>query len=127
VAAYAAPKSYQQHDVLTAPPGRLVVLLYDGAIRFLRQAAVLTRQADVQRANTALQRGEAIIAELLSTLDYERGGEIATNLRDLYLFCQRELNAARIERDADRIDVVVELLLELRDAWAQVDPGSQAA
>ena len=125
MAAYAAPKSYQQNDVLTAPPGRLVVLLYDGAIRFLRQAAVLTRQGDVQRTNTAMQRGEAIIAELLSTLDYERGGEIAASLRDLYLFCQRELNTARIERDADRIDVIVELLLELREAWSQVDPDSK--
>jgi len=123
VAAYAAPQSYQSNDILTAPPGRLVVLLYDGATKFLRQAAVAMRHGSLERSNKSLQRGEAIIAELLATLDYEKGGEIAASLRDLYLFCQRHLNEARIQRDADKIDVVVELLAELRDAWAQIDPA----
>lgn len=121
MATYAAPQSYQANDVLTAPPGRLVVLLYDGAMRFLRQAAVAMRHTKIERSNASLQRGEAIIAELLATLDYEKGGEIAASLRDLYLFCQRHLNEARVERDADKIERVVELLAELRDAWAQID------
>ena len=121
MAAYAVPKSYQSNDILTAPPGRLVVLLYEGATKFLRQAAVAMRHDKLERSNQSLQRGEAIISELLTTLDYEKGGEIAASLRDLYLFCQRHLNEARIERDADKIDVVAELLGELREAWAQID------
>ena len=121
MAAYAAQQSYQQNDVLTATPGRLVVLLYDGAGRFLRRAATAMRAGNVQATNTSLQRAEAIIDELLTTLDFDRGGEIAASLRDLYLFCQRHLNEARIERDADKIDVVAELLGELREAWAQID------
>jgi flagellar secretion chaperone FliS len=121
VAAYAAQQSYQRSDVLTATPGRLVVLLYDGANRFLRRAAAAMRAADVATSNAQLQRAEAILNELLVTLDMERGGEIAASLRDLYLFCGRELNDARLERDADRIDTVVELLAELREAWAQID------
>jgi flagellar secretion chaperone FliS len=126
VAAYAAPQSYQQNAVLTAPPGRLVVMLYDGAGRFLRRAAVAMRDADLEGANRSLQRAEAILDELLSTLDYERGGQIAASLRDLYLFCRRELNEARIDRDGDRIDVVAALLGELREAWAQIE-GQAAA
>jgi flagellar protein FliS len=122
VAAYAAPQSYQHNAVLTAPPGRLVVMLYDGANRFLRQAAMAMRNGDIQRSNRALQRGEAIIDELLATLNFEKGGEIATSLRDVYLFCRRELNDARLERAADKIDAVVELIAELRDAFAQIDP-----
>jgi flagellar protein FliS len=125
VAAYAAQQSYQQNDVLTATPGRLVVLLYDGAGRFLRRAAAALRADNLEACNTSMQRAEAIIDELLATLDFERGGEIAASLRDLYLFCRRELNDARLERDADKIDTVAELLAELREAWAQVE--AQAA
>jgi flagellar secretion chaperone FliS len=126
VAAYAAPQSYQQNAILTAPPGRLVVMLYDGVGRFLRRAAVAMRAGDLESANRFLQRGEAIIDELLTTLNLEQGGQIAASLRDLYLFCRRELNDARIARDGDRIDVVAALLGELRETWAQVE-GQAAA
>jgi flagellar protein FliS len=122
VAAYAAPQSYQQNAVMTAPPGRLVVMLYDGAGRFLRRASLAMRNGDVGRTNESLQRGEAIIDELLVTLDHEKGGEIAAGLRDLYLFCRRHLNEARVEQDHEKVDAVVGLLAELRDAFAQIDP-----
>lgn len=122
MAAYAAPQSYQQNAILTAPPGRLVVMLYEGAGRFLRRAVVAMEHRDIKRTNEALQRAEAIINELLITLDFEKGGEIATSLRDLYLFCQRHLNEARIEKDAEKIEQVAGLLDELRDAFSQIDP-----
>jgi flagellar secretion chaperone FliS len=126
VAAYAAPQSYQQNAILTAPPGRLVVMLYDGAGRFLRRAAVAMRDGDLENANRFLQRGEAIVDELLATLNLEQGGEIAASLRDLYLFCGRELNDARVARDGDRIEVVAALLCELREAWAQIETRGAA-
>jgi flagellar protein FliS len=122
VAAYAAPQSYQQNAVMTAPPGRLVVMLYDGAGRFLRRASLAMQNGDVARTNESLQRGEAIINELMVTLDHERGGEIAASLRDLYLFCGRHLNEARVEKNHEKVDAVVGLLSELRDAFAQIDP-----
>jgi flagellar protein FliS len=124
VAAYAAPQSYQQNAVLTAPPGRLVVMLYEGAGRFLRRASMAMEMGEIAKANTALQRAEAIIDELTVTLDFDRGGEIATSLRDLYLFCRRHLNEARLEKDTEKIDQVAGLLDELRDAFAQIDPES---
>ena len=127
MAAYAAQQSYKQNDVLTASPTRLVVLLYDGANRFLRRAAAALRAGNLEASNTSLQRGEAIIDELLATLDFERGGEIAASLGDLYLFCRSELNDARVERDAEKIDTVVELLAELREAWAQIEGQATAA
>jgi flagellar protein FliS len=122
VAAYAAPQSYQQNSILTAPPGRLVVMLYEGAGRFLRRASIAMQQGDVAKTNNALQRAEAIIDELTVTLNHEQGGEIAASLRDLYLFCRRHLNEARIEKDPEKIDQVVDLLDELRDAFSQIDP-----
>ena len=127
MAAYAAPQSYQQNAVMTAPPGRLVVMLYDGAGRFLRRASLAMQNGDVARTNESLQRGEAIIDELIVTLDHEKGGEIAASLRDLYLFCRRHLNEARVEQDHEKIDAVVGLLSELRDAFAQIDPDPTGA
>ena len=121
MAAYAAPQNYQQNAVLTATPGKLVVMLYDGAGRFLRQAAAAMRDGQIQRSHTTLGRGQAIINELLVTLDHERGGEIASSLQGLYLFCNRHLIEARGEGDPEKIDTVVELLGELRDAWAQIE------
>jgi flagellar protein FliS len=122
VATYAAPKSYQLNAVMTAPPGRLVVMLYDGAGRFLRRASAAMQNGEFVRTNESLQRAEAIIDELLVTLDHEKGGEIAASLRDLYVFCRRHLNEARVEKDHEKIDNVVDLLAELRDAFAQIDP-----
>jgi flagellar secretion chaperone FliS len=127
VAAYAAPKNYQQNAVLTATPGKLVVMLYDGAGRFLRQAAAALREGQLPRSWDALQRAQAIINELLVTLDHERGGEIASSLQGLYLFCNRHLVEARTERDADKIDTVIELLGELRDAWSQIEASGAGA
>jgi flagellar secretion chaperone FliS len=126
VAAYAAPKSYQANAVLTATPGRLVVMLYDGAGRFLKRASMAMEAADPQQTNESLQRAEAIIDELLVTLNFEEGGEIATSLRDVYLFCRRHLNEARLERDVQKIEDVARLLAELRDAFTQIE-SSEAA
>lgn len=120
MAAYAAaPQSYQENAVLTATPERLVVMLYDGAGRFLRQSAAAMRAGEIERSNRAMQRGEAIIDELLATLNMD-AGELAESLRDLYLFCRRTLNEARVDRDADKIDAVSGLLIDLRSSWAQV-------
>lgn len=112
-------RAYQQSAVLTAPPERLVLMLYDGAGRFLHQASRALTDADVATANGRLQRAEAIIDELLTSLD-PTAGEVAENLRDLYLFCRRHLAEARIERDPRKIDAVAEMLAGLREAWAQI-------
>ena len=116
----AAPFAYRQQEVLTATPGRLVVMLYDGAGRFLVQAAHAMREGDVAKAGQRLSRAEAIIEELLVTLDLERGAEIASRLQGLYVFYLRHLGEARREQDADKVDVVREQLASLRESWAQV-------
>jgi flagellar protein FliS len=118
-----AQKAYRDNAVLTATPEQLVVMLYDGARRFLTQAAAAMRGNDLATANERLRRAEAIIAELRSTLD-KSAGEIAERLDAIYAFCQRHLMEARFKRDADHIDQVTKLLSELREAWGQVASGS---
>jgi flagellar protein FliS len=112
--------AYRDSSVLTATPERLVVMLYDGAHRFLFQAAHAMRSEDVALMNNRMQRAEAIIAELRGTLNHEQGGEIAGRLEAIYSFCQRHLLEARLKRDPQRIEQVMKLLAELRDAWEQV-------
>jgi flagellar protein FliS len=112
--------AYRQQSVLTATPGQLVVMLYDGALRFLLQASTLMADGDRHGADAKLGRAEAIVDELHTSLDKERGGEIASRLEGIYVFCKRLLLEARLERDRAKVEKVAELLSELREAWAEI-------
>ena len=113
-----AQQAYRDSAILTAPPERLVVMLYDGANRFLIQAATALRAGDLTIMNERLRRAEAIITELRQTLDMSQG-QVAANLESIYSFCQRLLLEARLKRDPEKIEQVAKLLRELRDAWDQ--------
>ena len=122
LSAYAAnpTRAYREQSVLTATPGQLVVMLYDGCVRYLTQSAHAMRDGDTLEAGIRLGRAEAILEELLSTLDLEQGGVIASRLQGIYVFSMRHLLEARIASDAEMIDQVCDLLGDLRDAWAQI-------
>lgn len=113
-----SPQAYRQSAVLAATPGQLVVMLYDGAKRFLRQASMAMNEGQIERAHNTLRRAELIIASLDGTLDYSQG-QLADRLHAIYQFCLAHLNSARIGQDAGRLEEVNELLGELREAWAQ--------
>ncbi len=117
--ATASPATYKRQSIMTAPPERLVVMLYDGAIRFFVQAAAAMREDARVTASERLDRGEAIVDHLLVTLDMS-AGEIAERLEGIYVFSKRLLLEARMERDADKVDVVCAYLSELRESWAQI-------
>jgi len=112
--------AYQESAVLTASPERLVVMLYDGARRFLYQSASAMREERTRDAHERLRRAELIVEELLATLDLERGGRIAQDLQGLYVFFLARLTEARIAGDADALDWVNGQLAELREAWAGI-------
>jgi flagellar secretion chaperone FliS len=116
---YARPQAYREASVMTASPEQLVVMLYDGAGRFLRQAEGSMVEGSWLQASEKLSRAEAIIDELLATLDMD-AGEIAERLQAIYVFCKTRLIEARIERDPVRVDQVARLMAELRGAWANV-------
>jgi flagellar secretion chaperone FliS len=123
LSAYTAPRSpaaYKQQSILTAPRGQLVVMLYDGCVRFLGQAAQAMSAGQIGEAGERLSRAEAIVDELLSTLDLEQGGVIASRLQGIYVWTTQTLIRARFEQDAAAIETVAELFGELRESWAQV-------
>ena len=111
-----AQQAYRDSAILTAPPERLVVMLYDGANRFLLQGAAAMRSGDLTVMNDRLRRAEAIVNELRATLDMS-AGQVASNLESIYAFCQRLLLDARLKQDPEKINQVAKLLSELRDAW----------
>jgi flagellar secretion chaperone FliS len=115
----ATPDAYRQGAVLAATPGQLVVMLYDGARRFLRQASIAMRAGEIERAHNTLRRGELIIAHLDGTLDFDQG-QLPERLHSIYQFCLAHLNTARLDQDAAKLEEVSDLLGELREAWAQV-------
>lgn len=121
-----ASRAYTENSILTAPPERLVVMLYDGAGRFLARAAAAVGEGDMAAAAEPLQRAHAILDELLTTLDFE-AGEVAERLQSIYLFCKRTLTEAQLARDPAPIQRVAKLLAVLRDAWAEVADGSPGA
>ena len=85
----ASHAAYRRGEVLAATPGQLVVLLYDGARRFLRQAADAMRDGEVERAHKSLRRAERIIGHLDGTLDFEQGEIAAAPARDLPVLALR--------------------------------------
>src|SRR3954452_11638546 len=120
---YASTQSYRDSAVLTASPEQLVVMLYDGAVRFLRQAEVAMNEGAYLHSYEKLGRGEAIIDELLATLNMD-SGEIAERLQAIYVFSKKCLIEARLQRDPAKVSQVVTLLGDLRDAWSSL--ASQA-
>lgn len=113
---------YRQVGVETASPVDLVVLLYRGAIRFLTEAEQAIYQHDVPQAHDRLLRAQAIIAELMGSLNLD-AGEIAVNLGRLYDYMQRRLIEANVRKDARIVDEVRCLLEELLSAWEAIARG----
>jgi flagellar protein FliS len=114
-----APQAYRSNAVLTASPEQLVVMLYDGAIRFLRQADALCEEGAWPQAVERIGRAQAILDELLCTLNMD-AGELSQRLESIYVFCSGHLRDARLHKDAARVRQVAQLLGELRDAWAEI-------
>jgi flagellar protein FliS len=122
----ASPQAYRESAVLTAPPERLVVMLYDGARRFLQQAASAMRDGDVPTAHERLRRAERIVEHLLATLDMSQG-DVSEKLESIYVFCLEQLAEGRMRQDAAQLDTVDRLLGELREAWAEIAASPVAA
>ena len=113
-------KVYKENAVTTQGRGRLVVLLYEGAIKFLKQALLDLQLGDMAGKGRNIARAQDILYELSSVLDIEQGGEIAANLRSLYNFMQRHLNQANLRKDEQMIQEVINLLEELNQGWRAI-------
>ena len=118
-------RAYQAQSILTASPGQLVLLMFDGALRFMAQGrAAFALPEDTPRRietiHTALLRAQAVLSELRANLDMKAGGEVAANLDRLYDYHLRRLFEANIRKDEAPLIEVERLVHVLRDSWAEM-------
>jgi len=119
--------AYRKINVETADPRRLVIMCYDAAIFNLKIVKVKYEKKDYEGKAVALQKAAGLINELLCSLDLERGGQIARNLKTLYSYMSRRLIEADIRKDVSAIDELIHMLEELGGAWREVFFGTRTA
>ena len=112
--------AYQDAAVATQSKGRLIVMLYEGAIKFLKLAIQELQAENYAAKGQYINRAQDIINELNAVLDMEAGGEISENLRKLYVFMGRHLSQANTERDPQMIQEVINMLEELNQSWKAI-------
>jgi flagellar protein FliS len=113
-------QSYRQIQIETASPLELVIKLYDGAIRFINQAKKSLETKNLPLADDSFRRAQDIIDELNVTLNMD-AGEIAVNLRNLYVFIRQMLVEANVKKDGKNLDDLLQLLITLRSAWSELN------
>lgn len=122
-------QAYVQTQFNTTGQGEVLILLYDGAIKFLNQAKEKIEVKDVGAKGLLISKALDIINELDSSLNMNVGGEIAENLHNLYILCSTRLLQANLKLDTKLIDSVIDVLSGLRSAYAEIlkTPEAQAA
>jgi flagellar secretion chaperone FliS len=113
---------YQQTAATTADGGDLLILTYEALLRWLSRAQEAIDAGNLVDAHQALMYSQDLILNLSTSLDFERGGDIATNLQALYQFLSREIVQANVDKDSARIGSVRELIAPLLDAWRAAVP-----
>jgi flagellar protein FliS len=122
-----AVDSYKETQIKTATPGKLVVMLYEGAVKFINLALehLAQKHAAYDKVSNYIIKAQDIVTELMVSLDFDKGGQIAKNLFGLYLYMNRRLIEANIQKDAGILGEIKKLLTELRAAWIQAFQKTQ--
>ncbi|MDZ7792660.1 MAG: flagellar export chaperone FliS [Spirochaetia bacterium] len=114
--------AYRETHIKTASQGKIIIMLYDESLRQLDTAIHLlkdnTREYD--KVNSAILRAQDMVTELMVSLDFEKGGDIAQGLYSLYMFFNQHMMQANMKKDVDMLSTVRGQLNELRTAWDQV-------
>ena len=124
-----AAQAYLQTNVSTTDQGQLLLMLYDGALRFLQQAREKMLEKDYAAKGILISKVIDIVNELSNTLNMERGGTLAENLNNLYFLCTTRLLQANLKMNVEQLDSVATILSGLRSAYAQIinTPEAQQA
>lgn len=120
-------QQYLRTQVESARPTQLVVMLYDGAIRFLTIAKEKMQAHEIEPKHIHILKAQKILSELLGSLDAENGGEVAANLRRLYAYMLNRTMEANVYDRTEPLDEVISMLRELRASWAELDQAQARA
>lgn len=114
-----ALNTYQQNSVNTASKERLLLMLLDGLVKFIRQGLAGIEEKDIKKSNTNLTKAQSIILELIASLNMEAGGDISKSLSLLYDYMHRRLVEANIKKDADIAREVLGFAEELKETFEE--------
>lgn len=114
---YSGYEKYKSQKILTAGPGELILMMYDGTIKQLKLAEMYIREGDFEQSNNSLIKAQNIVNELIRSLNFEYS--LANQLLKIYEFILNELVIINIRKQEERIKPILELLEELRNTWAQ--------
>ncbi len=112
-------KIYSESQIKTATPAKLVEMLYEGGVRFLKEARKALEDKDYVTANEKLKRVQDIVMELNVSLDMEKGGVIAQNLRSLYNYMFQRLLDANIKKNVEIVDEILGYMETLLEVWRE--------
>ena len=112
--------AYKKASVNTLDQNKLIIMLYDGAIKNANFAVQYMKSGEIEKVHDSLIKTKNIVTELLATLNMEHGGEIAKNLKSLYSYMFSLLIEANMEKKSKPVLTVIDLLKELRGAWVQI-------
>ena len=116
-----AYNSYQQNSVAVESPAKLVEMLYEGILRFASMAKRCIDSEDIEKKIYYINRTTDIFVELLNSLDYEKGGQVAHYLTGLYTHQIKLLTQANMENSKETIDIVIKVVKGLLEAWKEVN------
>ena len=112
--------AYKKASVNTLDQNKLIIMLYDGAIKNANFAVQFMESGEIEKVHDSLIKTKNIVTELLATLNMDQGGEIAKNLKSLYSYMFSQLIEANMEKKSEPVLNVIDLLKELRGAWVQI-------
>ena len=112
--------AYKKASVNTLDQNKLIIMLYDGAIKNANFAVQYMESGEIEKVHDSLIKTKNIVTELLATLNMDQGGEIAKNLKSLYSYMFSQLVEANMEKKSEPVLSVIDLLKELRGAWVQI-------
>ena len=112
--------AYKKASVNTLDQNKLIIMLYDGAIKNANFAVQYMESGEIEKVHDSLIKTKNIVTELLATLNMEQGGEIAKNLKSLYSYMFSQLIEANMEKKTEPVLTEIDLLKELRGAWVQI-------
>ena len=112
-----AARQYQRQAILTASKEKLVVMLYDGALRFMDRGLQAFESGNTAGVGEALSKAFAVVGELRSTIDHDQGGEVARDLERLYGFVQDRIVSANRDRESNHLVEAREIMATLKEGW----------
>ena len=120
-------RKYKSNEISTASQGQLIIMLYDGAIRFIQTALDSMEPRKFDQVNNYILKAQVIVTELMLSLDMNAGGEIAGNLFSIYVYLKKRLIEANVKKSPEILVEVKKFLLDLKEGWSEAIKKSDSS